>query len=314
MQQKRHATCLSVSALLGFLLVLAVASPGCGGAGADDDRPTVVATTTMIEDLAKVIGGDEVNVVGIMRTGEDPHIYEVKPRDATAIRSADLVLMNGLHLEATLDTIVQEQAPGRFVALAEHKGMKPITGGDGLSVAPDPHCWMDIERYKLYAEQARDALIELAPQHETLFRERAERYLAELDELEGWVVERFETVPAKQRVIVTGHDAFAYFGAKYGIEVHGLIGISTEQEPRPQDIEALKQLIRDNNIRAVFPESSLGGGLLQLLDTVAKETGATVGDELHSDSLGAPGSEAATYIGMIRHNTETIVKALKGEE
>lgn len=304
----------SQSGFAGLLLTSLFILAGCGNpdASGDDGRSTVVATTTMIEDLANVIGGEEVNVIGIMRTGEDPHVYEVKPKHATAIKEADLVLYNGLHLEATLDTIVKEQASGVVVALAEQDGIDPIIGKEGLEVAADPHCWMDISLYKLYATRARDALVEVAPEHADLFESRTASYLNELDELEAWVVEQFNTVPVQQRVIVTGHDAFAYFGKAYGIEVHGLIGISTEQEPRPQDIEALKQLIREKGIKAIFPESSLGGSLKALIEKVAKDTGASVGEELHSDSLGEPGTDAATYIGMIRHNTSTMVEALKG--
>ncbi|MGB1125049.1 MAG: metal ABC transporter substrate-binding protein [Phycisphaeraceae bacterium] len=304
----------SQSGFAGLLLTSLFILAGCGNpdASGDDGRSTVVATTTMIEDLANVIGGEEVNVIGIMRTGEDPHVYEVKPKHATAIKEADLVLYNGLHLEATLDTIVKEQASGVVVALAEQDGIDPIIGKEGLEVAADPHCWMDISLYKLYATRARDALVEVAPEHADLFESRTASYLNELDELEAWVVEQFNTVPVQQRVIVTGHDAFAYFGNAYGIEVHGLIGISTEQEPKPQDIEALKQLIREKGIKAIFPESSLGGSLKALIEKVAKDTGASVGEELHSDSLGEPGTDAASYIGMIRHNTSTMVEALKG--
>ena len=311
---KRDRNNLKFSVLVCGLLMALVSAAGCGESDAQggDDRPTVVVTTTMIEDLARVIGGEEVNVIGIMKTGEDPHLYDVKPKDATTIRKADLVLMNGLHLEATLASIVEEHASGQVAALAEQDGIAPIVGQDGLEVAADPHCWMDIGYYKQYATKTRDALIEVAPEHEALFNERAESYLKELDALQAWVVEQFNTVPEQQRVIVTGHDAFAYFGKAYGIEVHGLIGISTEQEPKPQDIENLKKLIRDRGVRALFPESSISGSLKQLIRKVAQETGATVGEELHSDSLGEPGSNAATYIGMIRHNTSTMIAALKG--
>lgn len=305
----------ATSALAGLALTFVLVLAGCGESGAteSDDRPTVVATTTMIEDLAKVIGGEEVNVVGIMRTGEDPHIYEPKPKDATTIRKADLVLMNGLHLEATLTSIVEEHAGGKVVALAEQEGITPLTGADGLEVAADPHCWMDTRYYGFYAIEVAAALSEIAPEHEALFKDRLLKYLDELVELDAWITKRFDEVPEHQRVIVTGHDAFAYFGKSYGIKVHGLTGISTEQEPKPQDIENLKRLIRDNGIRAVFPESSLGGSLLALLDNVAAATGAVVGEELHSDSLGEPGTEAGTYIGMMRHNTNTMVDALKGD-
>ena len=302
--------------LIFIVLVCACLLAGCGkGSGhySDDDRPKVLATTTMIEDLARVIGGDEVEVVGLMRTGEDPHLYDVKPKDATTIKNADLVLMNGLHLEATLADIIEHQAGGKVVALAEHPDIQPITGKEGLEVAADPHCWMDVNFYRVYVQQAVKALVNIAPEHKTLFQQRAVDYMNQLEQLDTWVRERFSEVPEQQRVIVTGHDAFAYFGRAYGIEVHGLIGISTEQEPKPQDIEALKKLIKDNNIRAVFPESSLSGSLIQLLNKVANDSGAVVGKELHSDSLGAPGSGADTYIGMIRHNTNTMVDALKGE-
>lgn len=307
-----QSLCLACFAALFSAALL----PGCGGAtggDADDGRPTVVATTTVIEDLARVIGGEEVNVIGLMRTGEDPHLYDVKPKDAMTVKEADLVLYNGLHLEATLDAIIKEQAGGAVAALAEHEGIEPIIGKEGLEAAPDPHCWMDIGYFKLYAEGARDALSEVAPEHAELFAERTRAFFKELDELDAYIKSRIAEVPEAQRVIVTGHDAFEYFGKAYGVEMHGLIGISTEQEPKPQDIEALKKLIRDNGIRAVFPESSLSGSLLQLMDKVAADTGANVGKALHSDSLGGPGSGADTYLGMMRHNTDTIVNALKGE-
>lgn len=300
--------------LLAVVFLLAAVSSGCGGAGRDqaDGRPVVVTTTTMIEDLARVIGGEDMRIVGIMRSGEDPHLYDVKPRDATTIRNADLVLMNGLHLEATLKSIIDQHATGPVIAMAEHEDIKPLTGGEELAVAPDPHCWMDVDRYRLYVEQTRDAMIELMPEKKDLFHERAGAYLRELELLDGWIREQFQSIPPGQRVIVTGHDAFAYFGLRYEVQVHGLIGISTEQEPKPQDIEKLKALIQSNGIRAVFPESSLGGSLLQLLDKVARDSGAVVGGTLYSDSLGEPGTEAGTYLGMMRHNTATIVHALRG--
>jgi manganese/zinc/iron transport system substrate-binding protein len=295
-----------------FLAVITAALSGCGtGKAPDDDRPTVVATTTMIEDLARVIGGDEVNVVGIMKSGQDPHIYDVKPKDAQRIRQADLVLYNGLHLEATLLSIIEEHAGDKSSALAEQEGIEPLTGSVGLEVAADPHCWMDVKQYQLYANKAAEALAEMDPDNAALYRERAEAYIEELEALDVWVREQLASVPERRRVIVTGHDAFAYYGRAYGIEVHGLIGISTEQEPRPQDIEALKTLIRERGVRAIFPESSISGSLKQLVQGVAQDTGAQVGDELYSDSLGAPDTDASTDIGMIRHNTQTMVEALK---
>lgn len=296
----------------GAALLVAVGVAGCGAGasgGGQSDKPTVVATTTMIEDLARQIAGDDAEVVGLMKTGQDPHIYDVKPRDATAIREADLVLLNGLHLEATLAEIVEEHAGERAVALAEQDAIDPL----GPDVTPDPHCWMDVAQFRRYAEKARDAFIELDPDNAEGYRKRTEAYLEELDALDAWVREQIARVPREQRVIVTGHDAFAYYGRAYDVEVHGVIGISTEQEPRPQDVQALEALVRDRNVRALFFESSVSANLNQIVRRVADGSGAKIGGELHADSLGEPGNEAGTYIGMMRHNTTTIVNALLGE-
>lgn len=293
-----------------FALVLTLFLPGCGDAEVEDDRFTVVATTTMIEDAARVIAGEDARVVGLMREGEDPHTYRVNPRDAVQIADADLVLANGLHLEATLGRIIEGKAKDRAVYLAEQRGIEPIAdaGGEG---APDPHAWMDVKLFKRYVEGIRDALVESDPDHAEAYKQRAEAYLKELDELDVWVREELEKVPTERRVIITSHDAFNYFGRAYGIEVHGVIGISTEQQATPRDIARLEQLIRDRGIRAVFHETSVSNTLNTIIEQIAKETGIKVGGKLYSDSLGKRDTDAGTYIGMIKHNTTTIVEALK---
>ncbi|MFI4861424.1 MAG: metal ABC transporter substrate-binding protein, partial [Phycisphaerales bacterium JB063] len=184
--------------------LLALSLVGCesGGESGEGDVITVVATTTMIADAARVVAGGDAEVVGIMRDGEDPHIYRPKPRDATMIAEADVVLANGLHLEATLGDIVEHKATGVVARLAEQEGITPISGQDGDG-APDPHCWMDVLIFKQYVEGIRDALIEADPEHAEGYRARAESYLAELDALDAWVREQFETVPQPQRVIIT---------------------------------------------------------------------------------------------------------------
>lgn len=284
---------------------------GCGGGSeaAGDGRPTVVATTTMIADAARVIAGDEIHVVGLMRDGEDPHTFKVTPRDGNAIADADLVLANGLHLESTLDKIIQSKAK-QAVYLAERDGIEPITG-KGAEGAPDPHCWMDIQIFRKYVFGIRDAFAELDPENEAVYEERASAYIAELDELHKWVGEQFETVPAERRVIITSHDAFNYFGRAYGIEVHGIVGISTDQQATARDVSRLEKMIRDKGIRAVFYETSVKNTLNNMIKQIADETGIKVGGSLYSDSLGEQGTETGTYIGMIRHNTTTMVEALK---
>lgn len=307
MNQKLLTWCFS----LLFLLVGVVFIAGCGGADAEDGngKPTVVATTTMIADAARVIAGDELNVVGLMREGEDPHTYEVTPQDANAVADADLVLANGLHLESTLDKIIQNKAK-KSVYLAERDDIKPIAD-EGAEGAPDPHCWMDVMIFRDYVEGVRDAFVALDPDNKAAYDERTTAYLAELDEVNAWVIEQFEQVPAERRVIITSHDAFNYFGRAYGIEVHGVVGISTDQQATARDITRLENMIRDKGIRAVFYETSVNNTLNNMIKQIAAETGIKVGGELYSDSLGKQGTEAGTYIGMIKHNTTTMVEALK---
>lgn len=306
---------LVVVALAGLVGVAGCGDPSGaassgGGAPSASDKPTVICTTTMIADLARVIGGDDAQVVSIMKTGEDPHVYDARPRDAQAIAAGDLVLMNGLHLEATLLHIIEHNATGKVVALAEAEGVTPLRAADG-SAAPDPHAWMSVPNFKAYAEAARDALIEIDPANADDYRARTADYLRELDDLDAWVREQLASVPAEQRVIVTSHDAFNYYAQAYGVEVHAIIGISTEQQPRPQDIQALERIVRDRNVKALFIETSVSQTLNDLVRKIAASTGATIGGSLYSDSLGEPESEGGTYLGMMRHNTRTIVEALR---
>ncbi len=295
--------------------MLAVVAAGCGGdspppPSAASDKPVVVATTTMIADLARRLVGDHATVIGIMRTGEDPHVYDPRPRDAQEIAGADLVLANGLHLEATLGHIIEHNARGKVVNLAEDPRITPLASADKLG-APDPHCWFDIRHFKVYVEKARDALIEIDPRNEQAYRANAGSYLAELDELHQWVREQLDKLPRQQRVMVTSHDAFQYFGAAYGVDVHAVIGMSTEQQPRPQDIERLEAQIREHSIRAVFVETSVSNTLNDIVRKVAQRTGAKIGGTLYSDSLGPPDEPTGSYLGMIRHNTVTLVEALR---
>ena len=301
--------------LLLCLLYCGLGLAGCGGgdgsgAFVEDGRLKVLATTTMIADAARVIAGDDAQVVGVMRDKEDPHTFKVTPRHGNAIAEADLVFANGLHLEATLDKIIQTKAADKTVYLAEQDGITPIADA-GAESAPDPHCWMDVMLFKRYAEGIRDALIEADPANADGYRERAALYIAELDALDAWVRAELEKVPAKQRVIITSHDAFNYFGRAYEVQVHGLVGISTEQRATKADLNRLEKLVNDNGVRAVFYETSVTNTLNNTIKKFAGDTGIAVGGELYSDSLGAQGTDAGTYIGMMRHNTSTMVQALK---
>lgn len=302
------------ASLAGLLLSLSLV--GCGGEQAEETgaaeggKLSVVTTTTMLDDLARTLAGDNVEVVGLMRPGQDPHVYEVLPRDAQAIAAADLIIANGLNLEATLHGVIEGNAKGEVVYAAEHEAIETL-GSEDYEGAPDPHCWMDISLWKHYVSAVRDGLIAIDPDHQADYEARTTAYLAELDELQTWITARFAEVPESQRVIVTSHDAFNYFGASNKIEVHGVIGISTEQAPRPQDIAALEAMVKERNVQALFIESSTSPTLNSIVEKVAEQTGAKVGGTLYSDSLGMPGSGADTYITMMKHNVNTVVDALK---
>lgn len=275
-------------------------------------KPKVVCTTTMIADVARTLGGDEAEVIGIMRPGEDPHIYEMRPRDAQILAQADLILANGLHLEATLAHAMENNAKkgAKIVNLAETPMITPLES-EASRGAPDPHCWFNVEYFKVYAERTRDALAEVDPANADKYRGRAEKYLLELDQLHGWVKEQIASVPRERRVMVTSHDAFQYFGRTYFIDVFGVIGISTEQQPKPGDIARLESLVRERGVKALFIETSVSQTLNDLVKKIAELSGAKIGGTLYSDSLGEPGTPTGTYLGMVRHNTKTIVDALK---
>ncbi|MEM9109932.1 MAG: zinc ABC transporter substrate-binding protein [Planctomycetota bacterium] len=314
---KRLRSVFGVLAAFALAGVVALGLTGCGsgetssGLFEDDERLKVLALTTQIADAAQIVGGEGVQVVGMMRAGEDPHTYDPNPQDAMAMDEADLVLGNGLNLEAIIAKLVANRAADKTVYLAESDGITPLMD-EGAESAPDPHCWMDPKNFKVYVEGIRDALIEKDPENEAGYTERAEAYLAELDKLDAWVREQFSAVPEAQRVVITGHDAFNYFGEAYGVEMHGLIGLTTEEQPTASDIMKLEKKIVDNGIKALFYETSVSATLNDLITQMAEQTKIGVGGELFSDSLDEPGTEAGTYLGMMKYNTTTMVEALKG--
>jgi len=299
--------------LWGLLWASALLLTGCGGGAADsadDGRIRIVATTTILEDVARQIAGDDAIVVGIMKVGEDPHVYDVRPGDAVTISRADLVLANGFHLEATLGGVIKQVAKGKVVHLADAAGITPL-GSEVYVGAPDPHIWMDVKLFMKCAAAVRDAMIEVDPANQAGYEARAEAYLAEMQALDDWVRQEVQQIPKERRVVVTSHDAFNYYAAAYDIEVYGVIGISTDAQPKASDIEKLRNLIAERGVRAMFVETSVSKALNDIVRNIAADTNASIGGTLFSDSLGAPGTPGGTYLGMIRHNTNTMVKALR---
>ncbi|WP_412060231.1 metal ABC transporter solute-binding protein, Zn/Mn family [Rubrivirga sp. IMCC45206] len=320
---RRRTTSLRSIALGGlwYALLLAVAACGPsqgGGAGEISERPVdVVATTSMLADLAREIGGDRVTVEGLMGPGIDPHLYRPRESDVARLVGADIVLYNGLELEGKMGEVL-EQVEGRGIVA------EPVAEAidEGSLLAPpefagnfDPHVWMDVSLWRRVATAVADALIALDPTHRETYLANAETYQARLTALDAWVRERVAEVPEDERVLVTAHDAFNYFGRAYGFEVRGLQGLSTATEAGTADVRDLAAYVAERRIPAMFVETSVSSRNIEAVQAAVRARGheVVIGGNLFSDALGDPGTPEGTYEGMIRHNVETIVSALSGE-
>lgn len=273
----------------------------------------VVATTGMIADAARQVGGDLVEVKALMGPGVDPHAYRQTRSDIVAMTRADLVLWNGLYLEAQMEAFFHDLSRKRsVVAVAEALPKGVLRGHDDYADKFDPHVWMDPELWKLMVVSVQSALSEARPEAAMTFADNAEAHLRDLDRLVDYGQMVLEQVPAGNRVLVTAHDAFGYFGQGYGFEVMGLQGISTQSEAGLNRIGELVDTLVDRNVGAVFVETSVADRNMKALIEGAAAQGHTVkiGGELYSDAMGADGTYEGTYIGMLDHNFTTIAAAL----
>ncbi|HEX2148871.1 MAG TPA: zinc ABC transporter substrate-binding protein [Actinomycetota bacterium] len=300
----------SIAALILPLLVLAA----CGGASeaSGNGKLQVVATTGMIGDAAKQIGGDLVEVSTLMGPGVDPHLYKASAGDVGRLNEADLVLYNGLHLEAAMADVLGESETVNAVAVAENIDEADLLRPAEFGGQFDPHVWFDVSLWSKAVERVRDALVELDPENSDAYQANAQSYLQELAALHDYVKAQALRIPEERRVIITAHDAFNYFGRAYGLEVRGLLGISTAAEAGTRDISALAALIAERRIPAIFVETSVSGRSIEAVRAAVRSNGfeVRIGGELFSDALGDAGTEEGTYQGMVRHNIDTLVKAL----
>ena len=276
---------------------------------------TVVATTGMIADTARRIGGELVSVRALMGPGVDPHGYRQTRTDIVAMAKADLVLWNGLYLEAQMEDVlgdISQRTP--VTAVGEAIPEDQLISHDDYANRFDPHVWMDPGLWRDVTAAVRDAMIAAAPAHESQFVMNADAFLAELADLAIYADTVLESVPPEARVLVTAHDAFNYFGRAYGFEVVGIQGISTESEAGLNRVTSLVNMLVDRDIGSVFVESSVSDRSVRALMEGAASRGHTVriGGELYSDAMGAPGTYEGTYIGMIDHNVTTIAAGLGG--
>jgi manganese/zinc/iron transport system substrate-binding protein len=301
----------------GAAVLLAVGTAaGCGGDGpapADDGRLRVVATIGMITDVAQRVGGDRVVVEGLMGPGVDPHLYKARAGDVRRLSAANLVLFNGLHLEAAMGDVLREMGrDGRTVAVGEAVPSAERIATTEYGGNYDPHVWFDVSLWLHVVRRIEEALAEADPAGAAEYAARGAAYRAELEELDGWIRGRVSELPPERRVLITAHDAFGYFGRAYGFEVMGLQGISTTAEAGTGDVQRLADEIVGRRIPAIFLETSIPPRNIQAVMAAVRARGGEVrlGGELFSDAMGDAGTPEGSYAGMIRHNVNTIVDAL----
>jgi manganese/zinc/iron transport system substrate-binding protein len=276
----------------------------------------IVATTGMIADAARQIGGDLVEVKGLMGPGVDPHAYRQTRTDILAMTKADLILWHGLYLEAQMEDFMRQLAARRnVVAVAETLPKDLLLSHETYTNKHDPHVWMTPALWSKVVTAIGEALIEAMPEERETLQANAAKHLQDIAALEDYTAKILATVPTETRVLVTPHDAFNYFGRAYDFEVLGIQGISTESEAGLSRIAELVDLMVERKIGAVFIESSVSDRNVRAIIEGAAARGhdVRVGGELFSDAMGEPGTYEGTYIGMIDHNATIITRALNGD-
>lgn len=298
-----------------IVLILIIASFSCENETKSNGKLNIVTTTSMITDLVKNIGGDYVNLQGLMGSGVDPHLYKASEGDVTKLVEANVIFYNGLHLEGKLVDVFEKMgnATKTPIALGEELNKSTLIGSDYFASNYDPHVWFDIAYFKQFASKVAQVLSENDPANAENYKSNAETYLNELEALQSKIKATIETLPKEKRILVTAHDAFNYFGKAYDFEVVGLQGLSTATEAGVQDVQKLSAFIIERNIKAIFVESSVPKRTIEALQAAVKSKGhdVEIGGTLYSDALGNAGTVEGTYIGMFEYNVNTIVGALK---
>lgn len=308
-RRRAFAAAVLLAAAMTFIIT------GCGssnaGGNSSDGKLHVVATTNIVGDLATVIGGDDAWVTSLMGAGVDPHLYRATAGDIDTLRNSDVVFYGGLHLEGKMDEIFGELARTRpTVAVSQDIPEDRLITRDGEH---DPHIWFDVDLWKIAARTVTDTYREADPDHAAAYEARYDAYIADLDRLNADIEKEVATVPERSRVLVTSHDAFHYFGRRYGFEVEGIQGISTAGEATTADIVRVATILADRRIKAVFVESATPRQTIDAVLAEARKRGqsARVGGELFADAAGSAGTPEGTYVGMVRHNVDLIVGGLR---
>jgi manganese/zinc/iron transport system substrate-binding protein len=303
--------------LVTMILVLALSACATESANSVTGKIKVTTTTGMIADIAKNIGGEHVEVTALMGPGVDPHLYKASEGDVRLLQNANIIFYNGLHLEAQMGEVLEKMNDFgiKAVAVTDTIDRTLLQSPPEFAGNYDPHVWFDVTLWMKAAEAVREALIEVDPAHRSEYEANAASFLDELSDLHHYVLAQAEMIPPEKRIIITAHDAFNYFGRAYGFEVRGLQGISTEAQAGTADVQDLVNFIVEKQIPAIFVESSVPQRNIEAVQAAVQAKGfdVKIGGSLFSDAMGSEGTPEGTYVGMVKHNIDTIVAALAGE-
>lgn len=270
-------------------------------------KPKVIASASIFADMAQTIAGDLADIRSVVPIGGDPHRYEPTPGDAKLVQNADLILINGLTFEGWMQELIENSGTkGKTILIT--KNIIPIAS-DLHAGATDPHAWMTASNGLIYIKNIYEALAELLPEDKEELTKNYMSYKTQLEALDAEIFSLIKSIPEGQRVLVTSHDAFNYYGSRYGLTLSAVMGISTESDAQTADMKRVINNIREFKVPAIFIESTINPKLIQ---QIATDLNVKIGGELYADSVGEPGSEGDTYVKMLRHNTKTIAEALSG--
>ncbi len=268
----------------------------------------VMATFSVLADMVRQIGSGALAVQALVPPDGDVHIYQPTPGDLRALMNAAVLVENGLGLEGWLERLSQAARFSGVRVIASDGAKLRMIREDRSAPIADPHAWQDPRNGEIYVRNIATGLVAANPANAGLFRANANRFIADIRSMDSWIADQFGSIPASSRRIITTHDAFGYFGARYGIEFLAAEGISTDSEPSAKGIAALVAQIRREKIRAVFIENMTDPRMARML---AKEAGIKLGGTVYSDALSPPGGPAATYLAMLRHNTTLFARAMQ---
>lgn len=298
-----------------FIAIFTISLSGCKTDQKSNGKLNVVTTTSMITDLVKQVGGEHINLQGLMGAGVDPHLYKASAGDVTKLATADVIFYNGLHLEGKLVEVFEKMNASKVtqIPLGESLDKTTLIGSDYFASNYDPHVWFNITYFKSFTQEVVSTLSQKDPNNASHYKQNGAYYLDQLTALEAKIKTIISTLPPEKRILVTAHDAFNYFGKSYGFEVVGLQGLSTATEAGVQDVQRLSQFIIDKQVKAIFVESSVPRRTIEALQAAvqSKDHEVAIGGSLYSDALGNAGTIEGTYIGMFTYNVNTIVNALK---